>query len=139
MLTFIFTNSFRVRKTVMTQKERLFRGTAPTFSYSDDQVRLTYMHILSKSRLNVKNNLPKFVYFPLKNDFPSSMKAGSVIPCNIYDGTVPTYSSCSNCVGSPGIKTRPRDRLPACFKGMDAWMTWQMNVATWATSVLGLF
>ena len=40
--------------------------------------------------------------------------------------TVPAFSSCTNCVGSPGMTHKP---TPPNFLGMDAWMTSRLNVA----------
>ena len=45
-----------------------------------------------------------------------------------YDSTVPTFNSCTKCVGGLG---KIRDRMPDCHPvswAMDAWMTSQLNV-----------
>ena len=47
----------------------------------------------------------------------------------LYGATVPTFNSCTKCVGSPG---RIHDRTPDCppiFLGMDVYMTSQSILA----------
>ena len=67
----------------------------------------------------------------LKNGSAHYLKSALVLRMNKmnYTPTVPTFNSCTEFVGSPGIKYANAPQLPPTFLGMDARITSHLNVA----------